>query len=97
MSETVLAVIAQGGRRLALGEYLLASVALAVTGQVMDTGRPTLGFGMTLHPSDIAALRLEADPHDLPAAVFAAAASVCVRSLRHEGNAVVRDDPARAP
>jgi hypothetical protein len=32
----------------------------------MDTGRPTLGFGMTLHPADIAALLLEAGPHDLP-------------------------------
>jgi AraC-like DNA-binding protein len=75
MSGTVLAVIAQGGKRLALGErlyeyrpgqYLVASVDLPVTGQVMDTGRPTLGFGMTLHPADIAALLLEAAPHDLP-------------------------------
>jgi hypothetical protein len=58
MSGTVLAVIAQGGKRLALGErlyeygagqYLVASVDLPVTGQVMDTGRPTLGFGKP-HP-----------------------------------------------
>jgi hypothetical protein len=45
MSETVLAVIAQGGKRLALGEYLVASVALPVTGQVMDTGRAHPGLG----------------------------------------------------
>jgi AraC-like DNA-binding protein len=76
MSGTVLAVIAQGGKRLALGErlyeyrpgqYLVASVDLPVTGQFMDTGLPTLGFGMTLRPADIAALLLEADPRDLPA------------------------------
>jgi hypothetical protein len=75
ISGKVLAVITQGGKRLALGErlyeyrpgqYLVASVDLPVTGQVMDTGRPTLGFGMTLHPADIAALLLEAAPHDLP-------------------------------
>jgi AraC-like DNA-binding protein len=41
---------------------------LPVTGHVMDTGRTTLAFGMTLHPADIAALLLEADPQDLPAA-----------------------------
>ncbi|MYV56159.1 AraC family transcriptional regulator [Streptomyces sp. SID3212] len=82
MSGTVLAVIAQGRKRLALGEhlyeygpgqYLVASADLPVTGHVVDTGdtrdtgRPTLGFGMTLSPAAIAELLLEADPHDLPA------------------------------
>ncbi|MFJ2648988.1 AraC family transcriptional regulator N-terminal domain-containing protein [Streptomyces sp. NPDC087420] len=76
MSGTVLAVIAQGRKRLALGEhlheygpgqYLVASADLPVTGHVLDTGGPTLGFGMTLSPAAIAELLLEADPHDLPA------------------------------
>ncbi|WP_405771475.1 AraC family transcriptional regulator [Actinacidiphila glaucinigra] len=75
MSGTVLAVIAQGGKRLALGErlyeyrpgeYLIASADLPVTGHVLDTGQPTLGFGMTLAPSALAELLLEADPRDLP-------------------------------
>ncbi|TRO55573.1 AraC family transcriptional regulator, partial [Streptomyces sp. IB201691-2A2] len=60
MSGTVLAVIAQGGKRLALGErlyeygpgnYLIASADLPVTGHILDTGQPTLGFGMALAPS----------------------------------------------
>ncbi|MGW4907904.1 AraC family transcriptional regulator [Streptomyces sp. NPDC004270] len=77
MSGTVLAVIAQGGKRLAsgdrlydyrAGQYLVASVDVPVTGQVMDTapGRPTLGFGMTLEPAVIADLLLQAGPGDLP-------------------------------
>ncbi|WP_231158515.1 AraC family transcriptional regulator [Streptomyces sp. CNZ748] len=75
-SGTVLAVIAQGGKRLALGErlyeyrpgqYVVTSVDLPVTGHVIDTGQPTLGFGMTLHPAEIAQLLLEADSRDLPA------------------------------
>ncbi|MEU8952029.1 AraC family transcriptional regulator [Streptomyces sp. NPDC048489] len=75
MSGTVLAVIAQGGKRLALGDqiyeygagqYLVASVDLPVTGHVVDTSEPTLGFGMTLEPGEIAKLLVEADPRDLP-------------------------------
>jgi AraC-like DNA-binding protein len=77
MSGTVLAVIAQGGKRLALGErvydyhagqYLIASVDLPVTGHVLttDPGHPTLGFGMTLEPATIAELLLHAGPGDLP-------------------------------
>lgn len=77
MSGTVLAVIAQGGKRLALGErfydygagqYLIASVDVPVTGQVLDAapGRPALGFGMTLEPPVIAELLLQAGPGDLP-------------------------------
>ncbi|WP_433296654.1 AraC family transcriptional regulator [Pseudonocardia sp. CA-142604] len=76
MSGTVLAVIAQGGKRLALGDrfydygagqYLVASVDVPVTGHVMDVapGMPTLGFGMTLEPAVIAEL-LQAEPGDLP-------------------------------
>jgi hypothetical protein len=77
MSGTVLAVIARGGKRLALGDrvyeygagqYLVASVDLPVTGHVMDVapGRPALGFGMTLEPAAIAELLLQAGPGDLP-------------------------------
>ena len=77
MSGTVLAVIAQGGKRLALGErfydygvgqYLIASVDLPVTGHVTDAapGHPTLGFGMILEPAAIAELMLQAGPGDLP-------------------------------
>src|SRR6202045_2628251 len=77
MSGTVLAVIAQGGKRLALGDrvyeygagqYLVASVDLPVTGDVIDASpdNPALGFGMTLEPAAIAKLLLQAGPGDLP-------------------------------
>jgi len=73
MSGTVLAVIAQGSKRLALGDgvyeygagqYLVASVDLPVTGHVVDVGpgHPALGFGMTLEPAAIAELLLQAGP-----------------------------------
>jgi AraC-like DNA-binding protein len=77
MSGTVVAIIAQGRKRLALGDcfydygvgqYLVASVDLPVTGQVIDAvpGRPALGFGMTLEPAAIAELMLQSGPGDLP-------------------------------
>jgi AraC-like DNA-binding protein len=77
MSGTVVAIVAQGRKRLALGDrfhdygvgqYLVASVDLPVTGQVIDAapGRPALGFGMTLEPAAIAELMLQAGPGDLP-------------------------------
>jgi AraC-like DNA-binding protein len=77
MSGTVLAIVAQGGKRLALGDrvyeygagqYLVASVDLPVTGHFVDAvpGRPTLGFGMTLEPASIADLLLQAGAGDLP-------------------------------
>ncbi|MGW7423890.1 AraC family transcriptional regulator [Streptomyces sp. NPDC054813] len=79
MSGTVLAVIAQGTKRLALGDrvyeygagqYLVASVDLPVTGQFTQTGpeHPALGFGLTLEPSAVAELLLQAGPGDLPRA-----------------------------
>jgi AraC-like DNA-binding protein len=69
-SGTVLAVIAQGAKRLALGDrvyeyhagqYLVASVDLPVTGQFTQASpaEPALGFGLALRPSAIAALLLE--------------------------------------
>ena len=76
-SGTTLAVIARGGKRLALGDrvykygagqYLVASIDLPVTGYLVDAapGQPSLGFGMTLEPADIAELMLRAGPGDLP-------------------------------
>lgn len=77
MSGTVLAVVAQGRKRLALGEhvheygpgqYLVASVDLPVTGHFVDVtpSRPTLCLGMSLEPAAIAELLLQAGPGDLP-------------------------------
>jgi AraC-like DNA-binding protein len=77
MSGTVLAVIAQGRKRLALGEriyeygagqYLIASVDLPVTGHFLGEvpGSPSLGFGMTLEPAEIAELLLTGGPVELP-------------------------------
>lgn len=77
MTGTVLAVIAQGAKRLALGDrvyeygpgqYLVASVDLPVTGQFThaEPEQPALGFGLTLEPSAVAELLLQADPGDIP-------------------------------
>ncbi|MBV7242716.1 AraC family transcriptional regulator [Streptomyces sp. MW-W600-10] len=76
-SGTVLAVIAQGAKRLALGDrvyeygagqYLVASVDLPVTGQFTraEPEQPALGFGLTLEPSAVAELLLRAGPGDIP-------------------------------
>jgi AraC-like DNA-binding protein len=77
MSGTVMALIAQGAKTLALGdrvyeyragEYLIASVDLPVTGHYTEASRerPALGFGLALEPSAIAELLLQAPPGDLP-------------------------------
>ncbi|GAA3730013.1 AraC family transcriptional regulator [Plantactinospora mayteni] len=77
MSGTVLALIVQGAKRIALGErvyeyragqYLVASVDLPITGHFTEASpeRPALGFGLTLHPASIAELLLQAAPGDLP-------------------------------
>jgi len=66
---TVLAVVAQGKKRLSVGdtvhdygpgEYLVASVDLPVSGQFTDASaaRPALGFGLELRPEIIAELML---------------------------------------
>ncbi|CAL9664644.1 AraC family transcriptional regulator [Streptomyces sp. enrichment culture] len=79
MSGTVLAVIAQGAKRLALGDrvfeygpgqYLVASVDLPVSGQFTraDPEQPALGFGLVLQPSAVAELLLQAGPGDVPGA-----------------------------
>ncbi|QIY75825.1 AraC family transcriptional regulator N-terminal domain-containing protein [Streptomyces sp. RLB1-33] len=89
MSGTVLAVIAQGAKRLALGDrvyeyragqYLVASVDLPVTGQFIDAGpeHPALGFGLTLEPSVVAELLLQAGPGDAPRAGGSALPGIAV-------------------
>ena len=95
MSGTVLAVVAQGSKRLALGDrfydygvgqYLIASVDLPVTGHVLDAapGRPALGFGMTLEPAVIAELLLEAGPGDLPRSAGTARPGIAVSNAPEE-------------
>ncbi|GLY05405.1 AraC family transcriptional regulator [Actinoplanes sp. NBRC 101535] len=79
MTGTVLAVVAQGTKRLALGDrlyeygaqqYLVASVDLPVTGEFLGISpeRPALGVGLILRPAEVAALLLAAAPGDLPPA-----------------------------
>jgi AraC-like DNA-binding protein len=70
MTGTVMALIAQGAKRLALGEYvyeygagqyLVASVDLPVTGHFVEATpeRPALGLGLLLQASDIAEMMLQ--------------------------------------
>ncbi|MGW4115161.1 AraC family transcriptional regulator [Actinosynnema sp. NPDC004786] len=77
MTGTVLAVVAQGRKRVALGDrvheygagqYLVASVDMPITGHYtdIDPDRPALGFGLVLRPAVIAELLLHAAPDDLP-------------------------------
>ncbi|WP_141955904.1 AraC family transcriptional regulator [Actinoallomurus bryophytorum] len=102
MSGTVLALIAQGAKRIALGDrvyeyragqYLVASVDLPITGHYTEAGpeRPALGFGLTLHPAAIAELLLEADPGDLPPAGGGAPSGMAVSDAPGElVDAVIR-------
>ncbi|WP_351231572.1 AraC family transcriptional regulator [Streptomyces sp. NPDC002133] len=73
MTGTVMALIAQGAKHLALGErvyeyragqYLVTSVDLPVTGQFTEASRerPALGFGLMLQSSAIAETLLQAAP-----------------------------------
>lgn len=66
---TVLAVVAQGAKRLSVGsavhdygpgDYLVASVDLPVSGQFLDASpeHPALGFGLELRPEIVAELML---------------------------------------
>ncbi|WP_258725406.1 AraC family transcriptional regulator [Cellulomonas sp. NS3] len=76
---TVLAVVVQGAKRLALGDrvldyragqYLVASLDLPVTGQFTEASpeRPALGVGLTLRPSVVAELVLHPAARELVAA-----------------------------
>ncbi len=71
MSGSVMALIAQGRKQIALGDrvylygagqYLIASIDMPVTGQFIDATpeRPALGCGLILQPAAIAELLLEA-------------------------------------
>ncbi|MFI6925849.1 AraC family transcriptional regulator N-terminal domain-containing protein [Nonomuraea spiralis] len=73
----VLALVAQGTKRFALGDrlyeyregqYLVASVDLPVTAHFAKAGseQPGLGVGLTLRPAAIAEVLLQAAPGDLP-------------------------------
>ncbi|MFE9927937.1 AraC family transcriptional regulator N-terminal domain-containing protein [Streptomyces sp. NPDC005533] len=96
---TVLAVIAQGTKRLALGDrvleygagqYLVASVDLPVTGRFLRVGPdcPALGFGLVLEPSDIAELLLLAGPGDVPRAGDGAVPALADSGLSQGARAV---------
>ena len=70
MSGTVMALIAQGAKRLALGDkvyeygagqYLMSSMDMPVSGQFLEAspGRPAMGFGLVLNPAEVAELLLQ--------------------------------------
>jgi AraC-like DNA-binding protein len=82
LAEPLLVVMAQGGKRLLLGEhvheyragqYLLVGTDLPVTGHFVGaTPRtPALGLGLALRPAAIAPLLLEAPPRTPPASPIA--------------------------
>jgi AraC-like DNA-binding protein len=95
MTGTVLALVAQGAKRLALGErmydyragqYLVASVDLPVTGHFVEVSpeHPALGFGLVLRPSVVAELLQRADPTDLSPAPAGAPSGVAVSDAPDE-------------
>jgi AraC-like DNA-binding protein len=70
MTGTVVALVAQGAKRLALGErvfdygagqYVVASVDMPIIGQFTEASveRPALGFGLVLKPAAVAELLLQ--------------------------------------
>src|ERR671918_78114 len=70
MTGTVMALIAQGAKRLAIGDrtyeyragqYLVASVDLPITGHYTHASvdEPALGFGLIFRPSAIASLLVD--------------------------------------
>lgn len=74
---TILAIVAQGTKRLSVGgtvhdygagQYLVASVDLPVSGHFTDATpeRPALGFGLELRPEAIAELMLTAAAAEFP-------------------------------
>lgn len=99
---TVLALIAQGTKRLALGDrvyeyragqYLVASVDMPVTGRFTEATpeRPALGFGLELRPAAVAEMLLQAGPATLPPAGRAAPSGIAVSDAPPELlDAVVR-------
>ncbi|MFC7241562.1 AraC family transcriptional regulator N-terminal domain-containing protein [Catellatospora aurea] len=102
MTGSVMALIAQGAKRIALGDrvyeyhagqYLVASVDLPVTGNFTKAGpdEPALGFGLVLHPPTVAELLLQAAPGDVPPTGAAAPSAMVVSDAPAElVDAVVR-------
>jgi len=102
MTGAVMALVAQGGKRIALGDrvydyragqYLIASVDLPITGHFTEATpeRPALGFGLTLEPAAVAELLLHAAPGDLPPGGGAAPSGLAVSDAPDElVDAVVR-------
>lgn len=102
MTGVVMALIAQGAKRIALGDrvheygagqYLVASVDLPVTGLFTKVGpdEPALGFGLVLRPTLIAEVLLQAPPGALPHAGGAAPPGMIVSDAPAELlDAVVR-------
>ncbi|MFF4876317.1 AraC family transcriptional regulator N-terminal domain-containing protein [Micromonospora sp. NPDC000668] len=102
MSGTVLALIAQGAKQMALGDrvyeyragqYLVASVDLPVTGHFTQASAdsPALGFGLLLHPATVAELLLQAAPGDLPPLTGGTPSGMVVSDAPDElGDAVIR-------
>lgn len=95
MTGTVLALVARGAKRLALGDrvydyragqYLVASVDLPVTGHFIDVSpeHPALGFGLVLRSSVVAKLLLRAAPTDLPPAPGGAPSGIAVSDAPDE-------------
>jgi AraC-like DNA-binding protein len=81
-SGTILALIAQGAKSIAVGDrvlhygsgqYLVASVDLPVTGQYTEASpeAPALGFGLILEPAEIAGILLQSGPGAVPRAAIA--------------------------
>jgi AraC-like DNA-binding protein len=77
LTEPLLVVMAQGGKRLLLGDqvfeyragqFLVVTADLPVTGHFLDTGphSPSLGLGLVLRPEAIAPLLLETPPGRWP-------------------------------
>ena len=75
---TVMAIVAQGSKRLAVGDrvydygpgrYLVASVDLPITGHYTRASKeePALGFGLVLRPERIASLMLDTPRRTAPA------------------------------
>jgi AraC-like DNA-binding protein len=91
----VLALVAQGTKRFALGdrlyeyragEYVIASVDLPVTAQFIGAspGEPALGFGLDLRPAAVAEVLLAADAEELPELPAGAPAGLAVSTASAE-------------
>jgi AraC-like DNA-binding protein len=98
----VLALVAQGVKRVAIGdrvleygagECLVASVDVPVMGNfaVASRRQPGLGIGLTLRPAEIADVMLQADPADLPSEGDDAPSALAVSTASDElVDAIVR-------